>query len=336
MISPSVPTLAHLHDAYASVLPAVQVTPLLKSPQLADLSGAADVFVKPESLQRTGSFKIRGAYWRLTQLRAEEARRGVVAFSSGNFAQGLAAAGALLNVPVTIVMPVDAPPAKREAAEDFGARIIISEHGDRGREDVAAETASRIAAEEGLTLLHPFDDPEVVVGQAGVGIEALAQAEQLGISFDEVFCPVGGGGLVAGVSLAFHYLSPKSHLVGVEPKGFAGLAASLAADERVTVPMGGSTVCDGMMARAPGEYPLAAIRAIGGTGSATVGDREVQDAQRFAFEKLKLVLEPSGASGIAALLSQREKVAGKTVLVIATGGNTSLRSLSASHSAEDN
>lgn len=240
MNSSAVPTLDHLRSAYTATRPAVQVTPLLRSPQLADISGAAQVFVKPESLQRTGSFKIRGAYWRLTQLQADEAGRGVIAFSSGNFAQGLAAAGALLNVPVTIVMPIDVSPTKREATKSFGARIVLSEHRDRGREDVAAEVASRIAAEESLTLLHPFDDPEIVAGQGGVGIEALAQAEQLGINFEEAFCPVGGGGLVAGVSLAFHYLSPKTHVVGVEPNGFAGLAASLAADVRVTVPMGGT------------------------------------------------------------------------------------------------
>lgn len=335
--SSAVPTLAHIRSAHATTRRAVQATPLLSSPHLAGLSGAAEVFVKPESLQRTGSFKFRGAYWRLTRLRADERRRGVIAFSSGNFAQGLAAAGALLSVPVTIVMPSDVPPLKREATMAYGARVITSEHGDRGREDVAAQMASSIATEEGLTLLHPFDDPQIIVGQGGVGIDALTEAQQLRLEFDEVFCPVGGGGLVAGVSLAFHYLSPQTHVVGVEPQGFAGLAASLAAGERVTVPLDGSTtICDGMMARAPGEHPLSAIRAIGGIGSATVEDSQVREAQRLAFDSLKLVVEPSGASGIAALLSHTETLAGKTVLIIATGGNTSFHDLAASFSPADN
>lgn len=328
MSSFALPTLARIRRAYAASDGVAQVTPLLRSPQLAELSGAAEVFVKPESLQRTGSFKFRGAYWRLTQLRADERARGVIAFSSGNFAQGLAAAGALLGVPVTIVMPIDVPPAKREATKSYGARIVLSDHGDRGREDVAAEMASRIASEENLMLLHPFDDPEIIAGQAGVGFEALTQAEELGVGFDEVFCPVGGAGLVAGVSLAFHYLSPHTQILGVEPKGFDGLAASLAAGERKTVPLDGTTICDGMMARAPGEHPLSVIRAIGGIGSRTVEDSEVRDAQRLAFEKLRIVLEPSGASGIAALLSGADAVAGKRALVISTGGNTSFRSLS--------
>ena len=153
-----IPDLDHLRRAYAATSQATQVTPLLESAALAGLTGAARVFVKPESLQWAGSFKVRGAYWRLKQLSTEEAKRGVVAYSSGNFAQGLAAAGQALGVPVTIVMPIDAPKAKSDATRGYGARLVQTEHGSRAREEVALERAQKIAADEGLTLLHPFDE----------------------------------------------------------------------------------------------------------------------------------------------------------------------------------
>ncbi|NEL11405.1 pyridoxal-phosphate dependent enzyme, partial [Escherichia coli] len=155
-----VPTLEHLRKAYAVTSQATQVTPLLESAALARETGAARVFVKPESLQWAGSFKVRGAYWRLKQLSAEEARQGVVAYSSGNFAQGLAAAGQALGIPVTIVMPIDAPAAKRDATAGYGATVVLTDHGDKAREEVAAARARQISEDQGLTLLHPFDDPE--------------------------------------------------------------------------------------------------------------------------------------------------------------------------------
>ncbi|MGO4838979.1 pyridoxal-phosphate dependent enzyme, partial [Rhizobiaceae sp. 2RAB30] len=162
----TVPDLAHLKRAYAVTSPATQITPLLESAALGRATGAARVFVKPESLQWAGSFKVRGAYWRLKQLSTEEAKRGVVSYSSGNFAQGLAAAGEALGIPVTIVMPIDAPAAKRDATAGYGARVVLSDHGARAREEVASERARQIAADEGFALLHPFDDVEIVAGQA--------------------------------------------------------------------------------------------------------------------------------------------------------------------------
>ncbi len=170
-----IPSLEHLRRAYVATSRATQVTPLLESTALARLTGAARVFVKPESLQWAGSFKVRGAYWRLSLLSPEEKARGVVAYSSGNFAQGLAAAGEALGIPVTIVMPIDAPRAKSEATKDYGARVVVTDHGSRPREEVALEKAREIAAEQGLKLLHPFDDPEIVAGQAGAGLEAIDQ-----------------------------------------------------------------------------------------------------------------------------------------------------------------
>jgi threonine dehydratase len=322
MTTVPVPTLDHLKKAYAVTSRATQITPLLESAALAKEAGARQVFVKPESLQWAGSFKIRGAYWRLKQLSTDEAKRGVVAYSSGNFAQGLAAAGQALGIPVTIVMPIDAPAAKRDATAGYGAKVVLTDHGDRAREEVASERARQIG-DEGLALLHPFDDPEIVAGQGGAGLEALDQLAAKGAEADLLFCPVGGGGLIGGVSLAFHYLSPKTQIIAVEPEGFDGMGNSLAHGAIETMPLGPKSICDGLMARRPGEAPFAAVSAAGVRGL-TVSDAAVRRAMKFAFERLKLVLEPSGAASLAALLDGDVDVAGKTVLVVASGGNVSL------------
>lgn len=314
------PTLDDIRAAWTATRAATQETPMLEAPALAALTGAARVFVKPESLQWAGSFKIRGAYWRLTRLSPAEAARGVVAYSSGNFAQGLAAAGQRLGVPVTIVMPVDAPEAKRRATEGYGARVVLSHHGARPREEAASELARTIAGEEGLTLLHPFDDPAIVAGQAGAGLEAIAQLGARAAHADLVLCPVGGGGLIGGVSLAFHYLSPTTRVVAVEPAGYNAMGASLAEGAIRRVASGMPTICDALQATAPGAAPFEAARAAGVTGL-QIADAEVRRALLIAFEKLKLVLEPSGAVALAALLSGAVEAAGLSVLVYATGGN---------------
>ena len=318
-----VPTLDHLRQAYAVTARATQVTPLLESAALARETGAARVFVKPESLQWAGSFKVRGAYWRLKRLSPDEATKGVVAYSSGNFAQGLAAAGQALGIPVTIVMPIDAPAAKRDATAGYGARVVLTDHGERAREEVASAKAREIAETEGLILLHPFDDPEIVAGQAGAGLEALDQLADKNADADLLFCSVGGGGLIGGVSLAFHYLSPKTEIIGVEPEGFNGMGASLEHGAIETMPIAPKSICDGLMSRRPGDAPFAAVKTAGVRGI-TVDDQSVRAAMRIAFERMKLVLEPSGAASLAALLGGKVDVTGKTVLVVATGGNVSL------------
>jgi threonine dehydratase len=318
-----VPTLDHLKRAYAVTSKATQVTPLIESTALARETGAARVFVKPESLQWAGSFKVRGAYWRLKQLSLDEAKRGVVAYSSGNFAQGLAAAGQALGIPVTIVMPIDAPVAKSAATAGYGATVISTDHGSRAREEVAQERARQIAKDEGLVLLHPFDDPEIVAGQAGAGLEALDQLAAKGAQADMLFCPIGGGGLIGGIALAFHYLSPKTEIIGVEPEGFNGMGTSIAHGQIETMPLGPKSICDGLMARRPGEAPFAAVKDAKLRGI-TVSDPSVRRAMKTAFERMKLVFEPSGAASLAALLDGGQNVKGKTVLVIASGGNVSL------------
>ncbi|QYZ71107.1 threonine ammonia-lyase [Neotabrizicola shimadae] len=313
------PTQARLAQAYAVTRGATRRTLLLDSEALALATGAARVFVKAENLQRAGSFKLRGAFWRLSVLDAEERARGVVAYSSGNFAQGLAAAGRDLGVPVTIVMPVDAPEVKRRATEAFGARVVLSHHGDRPREEVASDLAKRLAAEEGLALLHPFDDPEIVAGQAGAGLEALEQLAEAGALPDVVLCPAGGGGLMGGVALALRAAVPEVRLIAVEPAGYDGMGESLRRGERVRV-AGGATICDALQATMPGEATLAACRAAGVEGVA-VTDAEAAAGMRAGFEALKLVLEPSGAVAIGAALSGRVPLDGATVLIFATGGN---------------
>ena len=318
-----VPSLADLAAAYAVTRAATQRTPLLDCDALARATGAARALVKAESLQSTGSFKIRGACWRLWCLPPEDRARGVVAFSSGNFAQGLAAAGRSLGVPVTIVMPADAPLLKREATEGYGARVILSHHGDRPREEVAAALARDIAAREGLVLLHPFDDPLIVAGQAGAGLEMLEQLQDLGLAADIVACPVGGGGLLGGLALALHYVSPATAIRAVEPEGYNGMGLSLSAGGMRRVPGATPTIADALQATAPGTAPLAAARKAGVRGVA-VADGPVAHAMRFAFERLKLVLEPSGAVALAAVLDGQIPVRGKTVVIIATGGNVAL------------
>jgi len=318
-----VPDLDHLRRAYAVTSQATQLTPLLESPRLARETGAARFLVKAESLQWAGSFKVRGAYWRLKQLSQEEARRGVVAFSSGNFAQGLAAAGESLGIPVTIVMPVDAPAAKREATRGYGATVVLSDHGDRPREEVAAARARDIADAEDRVLLHPFDDPEIVAGQAGVGLETLAQLEDMGAEADLLFCPVGGGGLVGGVALAFHHLSPRTAIFAVEPEGFDGLGISIARGQINSAVPASPSICDGLMARTPGKAPFAALNGTGLT-ALTISDDAVRRAMAIAFDRLKLVLEPSGAASLAAALESGVDLSGRTVVVIASGGNVAL------------
>lgn len=311
-----IPTPLELAAAYAVTRHATLMTPLLDSETLRRATGAAHLWVKAENLQRAGSFKLRGATWRLHSLTSAERAKGVVAYSSGNFAQGLAAAGRDLGVPVTIVMPDDAPLMKRRATEGFGARVVLSHHGDRPREEAASDLAQTIAGEQGLTLLHPFDDPKIVAGQAGAALESM---EQMGRVPDTVVCPVGGGGLMGGVALAVRAVSAGAAIWAVEPEGYDGMGASLRAGERLRV-TGGATICDALQATMPGAAPFAAAQASGVQGI-SVTDAEVARALRVAFEELKLVLEPSGAVALAAVLAGKVPVAGRDVLVFLTGGN---------------
>lgn len=303
-------------DAAAEVLAPVAVrTPLLSSPAL-DAATGARVFLKPEVLQRTGSFKFRGAFNKLASIPADARRGGVVAFSSGNHAQGVAAAAQLLGVHATIVMPSDAPASKRERTAGYGAEVVLY---DRDREDREA-IARAIAERSGATLVRPFDDPMVIAGQGTVGREIAEDLAALGIAPDLVVAPASGGGLIAGTALAVKARFPQALAMSAEPEGFDDHARSLVAGRRESNPAGGRTICDALMMSIPGEVTFAINRVLL-AGGVAASDAEVGHAVGFAFRELKLVVEPGGAVALAALLAGKLDVNGKTVAIVLSGGN---------------
>ena len=286
-------------------------TPTITSRSLDEEVGA-HVYLKAESLQRTGSFKFRGAYNKIAALPPEERRRGVVAFSSGNHAQAVALAARLLETSATIVMPADAPALKLAATRHYGAEVITY---DRYRED-REEIGGRIARERGLTLVRPFDDLDVIAGQGTSGLELIDDAPGL----DLLLAPVSGGGLIAGCAAAVKALCPGARVIGVEPEAGDDYSRSLAAGERVSIAIP-ETIADSLRLTSPGELTFALNQSLL-DGVATVSDVELVAAMRFAFERLKLVLEPGGAAGLAALLAHRVELTGDSrVGVILSGGN---------------
>jgi threo-3-hydroxy-L-aspartate ammonia-lyase len=285
-------------------------TPAITSATLDERTGA-QVFLKAENLQRMGAFKFRGAYNRLVQLDPAERKRGVVAFSSGNHAQGVALAAKLLGIPAAIVMPTDAPAAKLAATRGYGAEVVLYDRFTMNR----AEIAHALAAERGATLVPPFDDPAIIAGQ---GTAALELIEDVG-PLDVLLVCTGGGGLLSGCALAATKLSPGIAVYGVEPEAGDDWVQSLARNERVTIPVP-DTIADGMQTQSPGELTFPIVQALC-AGVVTVSDEELRDAMRFAFERLKLVIEPSGVAGLAAALTGRVDVRGKRVGVTLSGGN---------------
>ncbi|MFZ3004644.1 MAG: threonine/serine dehydratase [Phenylobacterium sp.] len=309
-------TLADIQAAAARLKGHAVETPLIESPALNDRLGRR-VLIKPETLQRVGAFKFRGAYNRLVQLDAAQRKAGVVAFSSGNHAQGVALAAQLLGVPALIVMPADAPAVKVEATRGYGAEIRLY---DRLTEDRVA-IAADIAAQRGSVVVPAFDDLDIIAGQGTVGLELVTQAKALGVSFDVVVAPVGGGGLMAGVCTAVKALSPDTALVGVEPAGFDDTLRSLQAGSRQTLKPATRSLCDALESPAPGELTFPVLQQTL-ADIAVVSDAEVADAMRFAFAVLKLVVEPGGAVGLAALLAGKVKAWGDgTTGLVLSGGN---------------
>jgi len=291
-------------------------TPLIESPALNERVGRR-VLIKPETLQRVGAFKFRGAYNRLAQLSDAERKSGVVAFSSGNHAQGVALAAKLLGVPALIVMPSDAPAVKLDATRGYGAEIRLF---DRLTEDRAAIAAS-IAAERGATVVPSYDDPHIIAGQGTLGLELVRQAQALGAALDVVVTPVGGGGLMSGVSTAVKALSPSTALVGVEPAGYDDTLQSLRSGRRITLKPAVRTLCDALESPAPGELTFPILQK-NVADVAVVSDAEVAEAMRVAFSILKLVVEPGGAAGLAALLAGKVKSWGEgAVGLVLSGGN---------------
>jgi len=290
-------------------------TALIESPALNERAGGR-VLIKPETLQRVGAFKFRGAYNRLVQLSPEQRRGGVAAFSSGNHAQGVALAARLLGMPAMIVMPADAPVVKVAATRGYGAEIRFY---DRARDDREA-LAAGIAAERGAVVVPAFDDEHIIAGQGTVGLELVEEARALAGGLDLAAYPVGGGGLIAGGSIAIKALSPATEVWGVEPALFDDTRRSLAAGERLGVAPGSRSLCDALESPAPGKITFPIVQA-NVSGVATVTDAEVAEAMRYAFSTLKLVVEPGGSVALAALLAGKLEARGRTVGIVLSGGN---------------
>ncbi|MCO5131012.1 MAG: threonine/serine dehydratase [Xanthobacteraceae bacterium] len=314
--SPPLAVTAADIDAAARVLAPFAVrTPLLSSPTL-DAATGARVLFKAEVLQRTGSFKFRGAFNKMSAIPQAARAGGVVAFSSGNHAQGVAAAAQLLGMRATIVMPADAPLAKRERTKGYGAEVVLY---DRLREDREA-IARGLAAERDATLVPPYDDAEIIAGQGTVGREIADDLAALGLAPDIVAAPASGGGLVAGIAVAIKARYPNAMVMTAEPEGFDDHARSLRAGRREAHDGKAQTICDALMAAMPGEITFAINRVLGVRG-VVASDAEVGRAVAAAFAELKLVVEPGGAVALAALLAGRFDARGKTVVIVLSGGN---------------
>lgn len=286
-------------------------TPLIESPALNAVVGGR-VLMKAENLQRAGAFKFRGAYNRISRLSDDEKARGVVAFSSGNHAQGVAAAAALVGTPAIIVMPSDSPKVKVEGVIGFGGEVRMYDRWSGSREEIGAA----IAAERGAVLVPPFDDPFVIEGQGTTALEMLEQADA---PFDQLLCGASGGGLIAGINLVMAERSAATRVLVVEPDAYDDTARSLRAGERVGHPQGVPSICDALMSPMPGALTWPINRRL--SGAITVSDAEVAEAMRFAFRQLKLVVEPGGAVSLAALLAGKVEVQGLTTAIVLSGGN---------------
>ncbi|NCF13955.1 MAG: pyridoxal-phosphate dependent enzyme [Gammaproteobacteria bacterium] len=290
-------------------------TPLLQNFEL-DTAAGGKVLVKPECLQVTGSFKIRGAYNFLSQLTPEQARSGVVAFSSGNHAQGVAAAGSMLGIRTAIVMPEDAPRAKLENTRKLGGEVITYDRYTGDREAIARE----IAAERGAVVVPSYDHDYIIAGQGTVGLEIAEQSVEIGMEPDQVLVCCGGGGLIAGSATALKARLPGVSVHTVEPEDFDDTARSLLSGTRESIDDSARSICDALQAHMPGELTFAINQKLLGHGL-TVSDADARAAMRFAFKHLKLVVEPGGAVALAAVLAGKIDTRGKTTAVVLSGGN---------------
>lgn len=309
------PCFADVADAARGLAGHAVVTPLLDCPALDALTGAR-VLIKAETLQRTGSFKFRGAWNRISRIDPPLRAKGVVAYSSGNHAQAVAAVASAFGIPATIVMPADAPNLKAEATRAWGATIVFYDRATESREAIA----ERILAEQGGTLIPPFDDPLIMAGQGTAGLEIAEQCAARGMAPDLVLVPVSGGGLIGGISLAVKERYPACAMWAVEPAGFDDTARSLASGRREANSQSTGSFCDALLVPTPGRITFAVNRRLLAGGLA-VTDAETARAMEFAFRHMKLVVEPGGAVALAALLAGKLDVIGKTVVVVCSGGN---------------
>jgi threonine dehydratase len=291
------------------------VTPLLTSPDL-DARTGGRVFVKAEPLQMTGSFKFRGAMNRISQISPGDRAKGVVAYSSGNHAQAVAYAAQSYGMHATIIMPKDSPKLKIDNTRGYGADVILYDRFGESREEIGA----RISAERGAILVPPYDDPNVMAGQGTIGIEITEQLAAIQQSAEILLCCCGGGGLMSGVATAMSYLSPSTALYAVEPAGYDDTSRSLAVGHQVANAAGPMSICDAIVTPQPGKltFPINKAKLAGGL---VVTDAEAAEAVAYAARVLKITVEPGGAVALAAALSGKVDMTGKTVAVVVSGGN---------------
>lgn len=294
------------------------LTPILEVQAINALTGGRVLF-KAENLQRTGSFKFRGAFNKIASLDPEQRGKGVVTFSSGNHAQGVAAAAAHFGVPATVVMPADAPALKRANTARLGAELVLYDRASGDRKAIATE----ISARTGAVLVPPYDDAAIMAGQGTIGLEIAQQTEAMGVKPDLLLCPIGGGGLMAGVSVAMRALLPDTQIYCVEPEGFDDTRISLERGQRTANQPGASSICDAIVTDIPGELTFGVVKR-NLDGGLAVNDHEVLQAVETLFEEAKLVVEPGGAVGLAALLAGKLPLEGRTAVVILSGGNMDL------------
>jgi len=303
-------TIADIWEAHKLLKPRLHHTPLTLSRTLSDTTGA-DVYLKAENMQRSGSFKVRGASYKISRLTSEEYERGVIAASAGNHAQGVAIAAAQYHIPCTIVMPEAAPLAKVMATQGYGASVVL--HGFTF--DDAYAHALELQEASGATFIQPFDDPDVIAGQGTLGLEMLSDLPDA----DALVVPIGGGGLLAGIAIAARALRPNITIIGVQAQGAAGCRASLDAGEIRTLPAI-TTIADGIAVKRPGVLPFSIISKLVDE-VVLVNDESIISAVLFLMERCKMLVEGAGAAGVAALLSGAVTLPGKKVLVPLTGGN---------------
>lgn len=317
-----VPTSADIETAADRIRHVVRRTPLLRADEI-DAAAGATVLVKAECLQRFGAFKIRGAYNRIAAMSEAERARGVLAFSSGNHAIAVAGAARLFEIPATIVMPADAPRAKLDKTVQLGGEVVTYDRVRENREEIGA----RIAAERGLPIVKPFDDPFIIAGQGTAGLEIAEE-----VAPDIVIAPGSGGGLVTGVAIAVQARHPGAAIYAAEPEGHDDIRRTLEAGAIQANAPGARSICDALLVERMGGIPHAIAKARL-AGAIPVSDDEVKHAMRMAFGHLKIVLEPSGAAALAAVLSGKLDVRGRTVAVIASGGNVDAETFAAALAA---
>jgi len=311
----TVPEYSDVQAAALRIAPWAVRTPLHESPELSARVGAT-VLLKLETLQRTGSFKFRGALNAILEIPERVRPNGVVAFSSGNHAQGVAAAAGLFGIPATIVMPSDAPAPKIAGPRRYGAKVVFYDRAKDDRESIARQIVERA----GATMIEPFDNAMVVAGQGTTGLEIVSDTGARGLTLDAVLAPCGGGGLTTGVALALSGASPQTRMIAVEPQRFDGMGMSLVAGERKPAQGGPPSIADSLMAPMPGKIPFTLAQKLS-VSAVAVSDDELRIAVSYAAQRLKLVVEPGGVAALAALLARRIDLKNKVIAIVLTGAN---------------